>query len=149
MARPTVYNSEMAKKICTLISTSHKSLRTVAKEVGISVPSILTWLQVHPEFLAQYTHAKEEQADYLTEEMLEISDDSEKDTMTVKQGGSMVQAENKEWVNRSRLRVETRKWIASKLKPKKYGDKLDVNQTIRVEQPLFPDVQTNNSNEQN
>jgi hypothetical protein len=34
--------------------------------------------------------------------------------------------ENKEWTNRSRLRIDARKWVASKLKPKVYGDKTDI-----------------------
>lgn len=130
VARPTEYNKEIAKDICSKISTSHKSLRTVAKEVGVCVQSILNWLNDYPEFLAQYTRAKEEQADFLTEEMIEIADDSSKDTITQNVRGGELEVENREWTNRSKLRVETRKWIASKLKPKKYGDKLELDQKI-------------------
>jgi hypothetical protein len=84
-------------------------------------------------FLAQYTRAKEEQADLMCEEMLEIADDGTNDTMITDFGLK----ENKEWTNRSRLRVETRKWLASKLKPKKYGEKLDVTSGNEKLQPMI------------
>ena len=129
MGRPSIYTEELALKICARISTSNASLRTVCKELGIDVSSILTWLSddKHKEFTIQYTRAKEEQADFLTEEMLEIADDSSQDNMTITgSDGKLKVVEDREWTNRSRLRVDTRKWIASKLKPKKYGDKVDV-----------------------
>jgi hypothetical protein len=72
-----------------------------------STVTVFSWLRTHEEFLNQYTRAKEESADALTDEMLDIADDVEGDSQ------------------RDRLRVDTRKWIASKLKPKKYGDKLE------------------------
>ena len=60
------------------------------------------------------------------EEILEIADDGSNDLMTITKGDLSYEAENKEVTNRSRLRVDARKWIASKLKPKKYGDKVDM-----------------------
>jgi hypothetical protein len=68
--------------------------------------SVFRWLRIHKEFSDQYARAKEEAAELYAEDMLEISDDLSGD------------------VQRDRLRVDTRKWIASKLKPKKYGDKI-------------------------
>jgi uncharacterized protein (DUF2147 family) len=56
------------------------------------------------------------------DELLEISDDSSQDTLVTKLGPM----ENKEWVNRSKLRVDTRKWYLSKVLPKKFGEKFDV-----------------------
>jgi len=77
-------------------------------------------MRLYPEFLQRYEQAKEESADALADEMLDIADDSERDYT---EEGRV----NTEHVQRARLRVDTRKWIASKLKPKKYGDKLDLN----------------------
>lgn len=118
--RPSKYSEELATEICAEICSSSKSLRTICNGLDLSVASVLTWLKEKPEFLAQYTRAKEEQADFLIEEMLEIADDGTKDTMITEFGVK----EDKEWTGRSKLRVETRKWLASKLKPKKYGDKI-------------------------
>ncbi len=122
--RPTMYTPELADKICEAIANSNRGLVSICKQDGF--PSRITvheWINTIPEFSNKYARAKEDQAEFLAEEMLEIADDSSKDTTTNERGKPI---EDKEWTNRSRLRVDTRKWIASKLKPKKYGDKLDV-----------------------
>lgn len=126
MGRPTKYTKELAVQICSEISTTSSSLRTICKKLGIAPQSVLNWLNENPDFLAQYTRAKQEQADFLAEEMLDIADDGTNDFMTITKGDASYVVENKEWTSRSKLRVETRKWLASKLKPKKYGEKLDV-----------------------
>ena len=60
-------------------------------------------------------------------EMIEIADDSRKDTKVIfTSSGEEIPAEDKEWTGRVRMMLDTRKFIASKLKPKKYGDKLDL-----------------------
>lgn len=117
--RPELYTPELADKICQLISTTTKSLKTICAMEGMpSVETVLRWLREDKDgFCGQYAKAKEEQSDFLIEEMLEISDHSDEDH-TPFTGGNVVQ--------RDRLRIDTRKWIASKLKPKKYGDKLDL-----------------------
>lgn len=125
--RPSDYTKEIALVICTEIATSSKSLRTICNAENMpSVSSILRWLRDNEDFRTQYARAKEEQADFLQEEMLDIADDGSNDFMTIVKGDEQYTVENKEWTSRSKLRVETRKWAASKLKPKKYGDKIDL-----------------------
>lgn len=134
--RPTKYTEELAKSILEKTSTSSKSLKTIANELNIGVRTILDWLADNKEFSQKYARAKEEQADFLAEEMMDIADYTDKDTKTIKdQFGNEKEVEDSEWVNRSKLRIETRKWIASKLKPKKYGDKTET--TIISEKPIF------------
>lgn len=137
MGRPSEFNQEIASKICDTLATSSISLRTMCLPDDMpSVRTVLYWLSegdkedAKPEFKAflhQYARAREQQADFLAEEILEISDHTEEDH-TAFTGSNVVQ--------RDKLRVDARKWIASKLKPKKYGDKLDLNheggQTIIV-----------------
>lgn len=129
--RPSSYTQEIADKICDEIATSSRSIKTIcdADDMPSSI-TVLKWLRDFPDFLSQYTRAKEMQADYLAEEMLDIADDGSNDFMTITKGDESYEVENKEWTSRSKLRVEARKWIASKLKPKKYGDKLEVEQRI-------------------
>lgn len=88
--------------------------------------TVFRWLATHKEFSDQYARAREEQAEALADEILSIADDGSNDWMEKqdKNGQSIGWVVNGEAVNRSRLRVESRKWIASKLKPKKYGEKL-------------------------
>lgn len=126
VGRPSSFTQKVADYICAEIATSSKSLRTICLSGKMpSVVTVMTWLRTKPDFLKQYTRAKEEQADFLAEEMLEIADDGTNDYMTITKGDREYNVENKEVTNRSRLRVDSRKWIASKLKPKKYGEKID------------------------
>jgi hypothetical protein len=74
------------------------------------------------EFSEKYARARATQAEVMFDELLEIADDSSEDLLITKMGPM----ENKEFVNRSRLRVDTRKWYLSKVLPKKFGEKLDL-----------------------
>ena len=126
IGRPEIYSEKLALAFLTRVATTSFSIRTICQEKGM--PSVLTiyrWLNNNETFSKQYARAKEDQADYLAEEMLDIADDGSNDYMTVKMGGKDARVEDKELTNRSRLRVDTRKWIASKLKPKKYADRID------------------------
>ena len=129
--RPSTYTLEVAEKICELTSTSHKSLKTICEEVNIPVRTVLDWLASNTEFSQKYARAKDEQADLLVEELMEIADDSSKDTLIDPETGKKY--ENKEWTNRSRLRVDTRKWIAAKLKTRKYSERIDLNHSGEIE----------------
>lgn len=117
--RPEVYTQELADKVCEAIATSQQSLRTICEQENMpSVATILKWLREDKNgFVAQYARAKEEQVDLLVEDMIDISEHTHEDH-TPFTGGNVIQ--------RDKLRIETRKWLASKLKAKKYGDKLDI-----------------------
>jgi hypothetical protein len=89
----------------------------------------MRWLASHQEFRDQYAGAREAQADYYAEEIIEISDDATNDWMERQRtDGSTEEVENKEVLARSRLRVDTRKWLMARMAPKKYGEKLDIDQ---------------------
>ena len=143
--RPTKYTKAIAAKICGQLAMG-KSMRTVCKDPKLPCPAtIFNWLRDIPEFLEQYELAKEEAADALVDEMLDIADDGMNDyyfdTIISKLDPDTTVAElmndegylalralcakaRPEGAQRSRLRLDARKWIASKLKPKKYGDKI-------------------------
>lgn len=136
--QPTKYTKSLGDNICAELALG-KSLRTVCKNPAYPcVATIFNWFSVHSEFLEQYTRAKEESADALTDEMLDIADDAKNDWMenigSDGQGGGYKL--NGEHVTRSRLRIETRKWLASKLKPKKYGEKVTQELTGRNGGPI-------------
>jgi hypothetical protein len=96
-----------------------------------SKTSVFRWLRTNEEFRDQYTRAKEESADALTDEMLDIADDGNNDWMVSHsdEEGELRYQINGEHIQRSRLRIETRKWLSSKLKPKRYGDKTTTEHT--------------------
>lgn len=127
--RPCEFTQEKADEICAHLSEG-KSLRTVCAMDGMpSAPTFFRWLRTYESFLKQYEKAKQEAADAIVEEMLDIADDGTNDWMEThdKDGVAIGWKVNGEHVQRSRLRLDARKWIASKLKPKKYGDKIDVD----------------------
>jgi len=143
VGRPSLYTQDLADRICAELA-SGKSMRTVCK--ADDVPDMVTvfrWLREKTEFRQQYEKAKEEAADALAEEILDIADDGTNDWMEVhdKDGECVGYKVNGEHVQRSRLRVDTRKWIAAKLKPKKYGDKVDLNHGVEPESPLATLIQ--------
>lgn len=126
---PTKYTVKQADLICERIATSSFSFKTVCESLNIPTGTALAWLSREQSFQERYARAKEMQADLLAEEILEIADDGSNDFMTIHKGDQEYTVENKEWTNRSKLRVDARKWIASKLKPKKYGDKQEIDHT--------------------
>ncbi len=138
MGRPTMYTPQLAAKICRAISSSTDSLSKICFN-NPDFPkreTIWEWRIDYPNFANMYNDAKRAQADLLAEDILAISDDSLHDIMINEQTGR--ETMNSEYVARSRLRVETRKWIACKLLPKVYGDKTtnETNITISHEDAI-------------
>ena len=126
VGRPSEYTPEVADKICARLADG-ESLRGVCRDDSMPcTATVFNWLRRYPQFLEQYTRAKEESADALSDEMLEIADNASNDWMEQHAEDDLGWRANGEHIQRSRLRIETRKWLASKLKPKKYGDKLAV-----------------------
>jgi hypothetical protein len=126
VGRPSSYTQEIAARLCAGLAEG-KSLRTVCKADDMPcMATVFNWLRAHPEFLEQYTRAKEDAADAFAEEMLDIADEASNDWMEVHDKDNPGYRLNGEHINRSRLRVDTRKWIAAKLKPKKYGERVAV-----------------------
>lgn len=121
MGRPSTYSTDIAAEICAELAGG-RSLRSVCNDERMpDKATVFRWIAAHPEFRDQYARAKEESADALVEDMLSIADDGLNDTYTDEDGSERVM---QDVIQRSKLRVDTRKWIASKLKPKKYGDKV-------------------------
>jgi hypothetical protein len=127
------FSDELFENICERIATSADGLHKIVKENGIRPSTFYKWVSENKDLSDRYTRAREIQAELLADQIIEIADDSTNDTKTiVGKAGDLIEVENTEWTNRSKLRVEARKWIAAKLKPKKYGDKVEVDQTINV-----------------
>lgn len=125
--RPSDYTPELADAICARLSQG-ESLRSVCRSDEMpDASTVFRWLRVHAAFCEQYARAKEESADAHADEILAIADDGSNDWMEQldKDGEAKGWKENGEAIQRSKLRVDTRKWLASKLKPKKYGDKIE------------------------
>ncbi len=113
-------------RICLELSEG-KTLREVCRADDMpSEAAVRKRALADPDgFGSQYARAREIGYQSMADEIIEISDDSSNDWMERKRGdGSTEEVENKEVLNRSRLRVDTRKWLLSKALPKLYGDKI-------------------------
>jgi hypothetical protein len=139
MGRPTDFTSELADAICERLADA-RSLRSICLDDDMpSQSTVFRWLsdERFASFREQYTRAREAQADALFDEILDIADDGSNDWMERKDddGGNIGWRENGEALRRSQLRVDARKWIAGKLRPKVYGEKatVDVNHGLSEE----------------
>jgi len=129
IGRPSLYTEALAAEICRRLAEG-ETLRSVCRDKAMpDKATILRWLadKKKADFREQYVYAREMQADALFDEALEIADDASGDWIADAKGNKVLDHEN---IQRSRLRVDTRKWAAGKMAPKKYGDKLDLGGSI-------------------
>lgn len=123
MARPSSFSQDIADAICERLA-SPESLRSICDDEDMpSKTTVLRWLRQNEEFRAQYARAREDQADAFADEILDISDDGRRDYVPDEDGHEVVDHDH---IQRSKLRVETRKWLMGKMAPKKYGDRLQL-----------------------
>jgi hypothetical protein len=112
----------MADRVCEELATG-LSLRQVCEGVGMpTMSTVFRWLTLHVEFSEMYTRAREVQAETMADEILSIADDGRNDTYVDDEGR---QRTDQDVIARSRLRVDARKWLAAKLMPRKYGEKVE------------------------
>ncbi len=99
-----------------------KSLRSICTQKNMpDQATVYRWLDRFKTFCEQYARAREVQADTLADEILDIADDT---TLDIQQGTQGHERAQHEAVHRSKVRIDARKWLAGKLAPKKYGDKI-------------------------
>ena len=99
-----------------------ESTRSICEDDWLpSWPTVNKRLASDPEFASRYARAREDQADKIFDEILAIADDRGDDWIETPDGPKL----NSEHVQRSRLRIDARKWMAGKLRPKVYGEKID------------------------
>lgn len=135
MGRPSDYSLELTAAICERLGLG-ESLRQICADSDMpSKSTVMRWLNDHSEFQDQYARAREAQADYWAEQIIEISDDGQNDTYKDDDG---YERTNLDVIARSRLRVDTRKWLMARMAPKKYGDKITQEVTGANGSPLVP-----------
>lgn len=142
MARPSEFSQAVADAICEEIADG-KSLRSICAADDMPARStVFKWLAdpARSDFVDQYARAREAQAEALFEDILDIADDGSNDyTVKKRPDGSEYDAFDAEHVQRSKLRVDARKWMVAKLAPKKYGDKLELEHSGGVNLTVAPD----------
>lgn len=123
MAYSKEERQNIINRICEHISENKASLRDALMLHDMPDKNqFYKWIKQNPDFNEQYARACEERADAIFEEILEISDDNTFDITIDDEGQYKIQGEI---VQRSKLKIDARKWMLSKMNPKKYGDKLE------------------------
>jgi hypothetical protein len=110
--RPSTFTQEQADVICDRL-VSGRSLRSICADADMpQCSTVMKWLERFPAFAEQYARARELQADTIFDEILHIADET-------------AHAQSSDDIQAARLRIDARKWMAGKLRPKKYSDKID------------------------
>ncbi len=141
--RPSLYTPELVEEICEAIASSSKGLARLCEENPHwpTRRNIYKWLKKHESFRPLYARAKEQQIECLIDEILEIADNTSQDNVIkTDEEGNTKSVANNEWINRSRLRIDTRKWLAAKLCPRLYGDKLQNDSGLSPHEQSLKDL---------
>src|SRR3990172_11034129 len=129
VGRPTLYTDKLADEICAEVIKQPFSIHRICTENEAFPDSatVYRWLAKHEYFRDSYAWAKEGQSDLLRDEIIDISDDTANDTLTItNKKGESYDVENREWVNRSKIRTDNRRWLCERLSPTKYGTRVDL-----------------------
>lgn len=122
MGRHSEFNHETADEICHRISGG-ESVKTICASAGMpSMQTVFKWLREQSSFADNYARATAERADAVFEEIFAIADDGSNDTYVDDEGNVKV---DHDVINRSKLRIDARKWALARMAPKKYGDKME------------------------
>lgn len=134
--RPEEYSQEIADRICESLANG-KSLNRLCKlDEYPSQSAVYSWLSKHDDFAEKYARAREKQADFYAQEIVDIGDEQSE---VVTEDGRKFDPD----VNRDRLRIDARKWFASKVAPKKYGDKqaIELTGSLKVSELTDADLE--------
>lgn len=132
----TKLTPELSQRICLLLMEGMSLRRICLLPEMPAKGTVMVWLAKddaeggpYAAFQDQYARARKVQAETLVDEIIDIADNrtvdgiaAEDDTISTEKGDFP----NKEWMQRSGLRIDARKWYASKVLPKKYGDKQQI-----------------------
>ena len=125
LGRPTAFNQDIADEICLRLSHG-ESLRSIVKDAHMPAQStIYVWLLKIAPFAEQYTRAREEQAETMADEIVAIADETPQTAPVFNKDGEQIDIKlDSAYIQWQRQRIDARKWTASKLRPKKYGDRI-------------------------
>lgn len=121
--RVSEYNEAIADAICEALIEG-RSLRSICRDDDMpSASTVCKWLTQQPAFAEHYARAREAQADTLADETTDIADTPLIGVETVTKADGSKEVREGDMLGHRKLQVDTRKWFASKLAPKKYGDR--------------------------
>lgn len=144
--RLTLYTEEIAEEICQRIGEGETLSQVCRSEHLPERRTVVDWvLQNREGFSARYATARNLQMERWADEVVDIADDGGNDYMEREKGEGRTETEyNGDHVQRSRLRIDSRKWLLSKLKPQQYGERQQIDHTHKVEVSALSDEELAN-----
>jgi hypothetical protein len=136
---PSSYTKELGERICFLIATNATSILKLTKKFP-ELPShetIFKWRIQFPEFGAMFLEAKKDQAILYADETIDIADDDSRDLLDTDKGV----VANSAAVARAKLRIDTRKWYASTLAPRTFGEKSQTEIVLRRHEDILSELE--------
>ena len=135
-AKPAPYDQGVAEEVCVRLMEG-RTLRSICEDQDIPSKNVVyRWLAADPVFKDAYARAREFQMLAWADDVVEIADDTSADyyDRDTKDGGTE-RVVDQEAIARSRLKVDARKWLMSKLSPRLFADKVevDLHATVKVE----------------
>jgi hypothetical protein len=122
------FTQEMADLVCERIAVDGHSLKEIGRDLSMpSTGTILHWAATIPSFTDQYTRARERLLEHWAEDTIDIADTTHEGVKTEISDKFGIKEIHGDMVEHRKLRIEARKWLLSKLAPRKYGEKLDLN----------------------
>jgi hypothetical protein len=121
MARPKEFNQAIADEVCRRLAECGSLRRVCASDDMPYEYTVRRWYVENEDFAVAYARAKEAGIDALVDETLDIADDGSNDWMRSNKPDNEAYVLNGEHSSRSKIRIETRRWLAERMLPKKYG----------------------------
>lgn len=134
VGKPSTYSPQLAEDICRRLEAGHTLMEICESADMPGMQTVMDWAtgetgaSLADGFPLKYTRARRIQTERMGEEILAIADDSRNDYMdrVIDKEGNTVRVLDNEHVQRAKLRLDTRKWLLSKLRPETYGDRVAV-----------------------
>lgn len=137
--RRTLYSPALGKALCTMLARGHTLTSICKRPLMPREDVVLKWAMnpTHP-FSDQYARAREVGYVRMADQLVDIADDSTNDFMlkVISKDGGLAMGLNREALERTRIRLDTRKWLLSKALPKVYGDRLGLEHTGKDGGPI-------------
>jgi len=111
-----------------------ESLNSIVSDKSMpNYSTVQDWINGDETLAARYARAREDRADFYADEIADIADDAGGDAVLgIDKDGKHYAKMDGEAVQRAKLRIDTRKWVASKMRPQQYGERVTQDVNLKV-----------------
>lgn len=134
MAPPSLFTEELVEDLLASLQECPLITRLCRAERFPHVSTVYDWMDdpnktLHwredaPTFAEAFARARARGFDSMAEETIDIADDTRHDTTEITlKSGETIEAPNREWIMRTKVRVDARHWLLSRAQPRKFSEK--------------------------